>query len=383
MTARTRLVVVFGGASPEHDVNVVTAQQVMEAADARRFDIIPVHLGFDNRFRTGPALRDPARFRPVPAGLEEAHFAWGEAGPELRLAGGGAIRFDCALPACHGAYGEDGRIQAMFEVLGIPVTGFSATHSAVAMRKDLTKTVARAAGVPVLDHVLVRRGEEDYHDRYLSAVRAGFGLPAVVKPASLGSSIGVGLARTEDELVHLVTGLGRRDIVTMIEPQVRNLTEYNIAVMRRDGEICFSAIERPRSSEELLDFREKYLSGGGGAKGTYRPSEGMLSLTRDIEPDMPAGLRAALRAHAGTVFRELGARGAPRLDFMVDGKTGQLWFNEINPIPGSYGFFLWEAAPDGPLLFSELIDHLVDEALSDTVKTFDDPVPQDAWLLPR
>ena len=380
---RLRVAVLFGGASPEHDVSVITAQQVMDAADAARIAVIPVHLGFDNRWRTGPGLRDPARFRPVPPGLREVGFAWGEAGPEMRSPGAAPVRFDAALPAFHGAFGEDGRVQATFELLGIPVTGFSAAHSAIAMRKDLTKTVAAAAGVPVLPHVLARRDGPLPEDA-LAQVGASFGLPVVVKPASLGSSIGVGLAKTGDEVLHLVAAILRQDSVALIEPQVQRLTEYNIAVMRRGGAIRFSAIERPRSSEELLDFREKYLSGSrGGAKGAFRPSEGMLSLTRDIEPDMDPALRAAIRAHAATVLEALGGRGAPRLDFMVDGGTGELWFNEINPIPGSYGFFLWEAAPDGPLLFSDLIDHLLDEALADTVKGFDDPVPQDAWLLQR
>ena len=140
--------------------------------------------------------------------------------------------------------------------------------------------------------------------------------------------------------------------------------------------------ERPKSGAELLDFREKYLSDDGGTKGTFRPSEGMLSLTRDINPDLPKDLQDKIHDYARRAFLILGHRGAPRIDFMCNAETGELWCYEINPIPGSYGFFLWEAAAE-PMLFPELINHLIEEATSDTIKTFEDPVPQDARLLPR
>lgn len=381
MDQKFRIAVIFGGPSPEHDVSVISAQQLMDAVDTRKYEVIPVHLGFDTVFRTGASLRDVRRYRPLPPGLREVTFAWGDAGPEMRGTGGQPpIRFDCALPVFHG-FGEDGRIQGHFELLGIPVTGFSATHSGVAMRKDLTKTVVAAAGVNVVDQVVVRRGAEDASDWH-AEVLASFGLPAIVKPASLGSSIGVGLAKTQEELTHLTASVLRQDTVAVIEPQVQNLQEYNVAVAKVGGEVICSAIERPKSGEELLDYKTKYLSSNGGAKGAL-PSEGMLSLTRDINPEMAPEMEARVLDQAKAVFTALGARGAPRLDFMCDSKTGEIWFNEINPIPGSYGFFLWEASRRNHLLFPELVDHLVQEALSAAPKPFDDPVPQDAYLLPR
>jgi D-alanine-D-alanine ligase len=169
----------------------------------------------------------------------------------------------------------------------------------------------------------------------------------------------------------------------MIEPRVPNLVEYNIAVRSVGDEIKLSAIERPKPSTELLDFKEKYMSGGGGAKGTTLPSQGMLSLTRELNPPLSADMLGRIHRYARLAFAALGRRGAPRMDFLCDSKTGELWFNEINPIPGSYGFFLWEHAPVEPLLFPELLDHLIGEALRTNLKAFDDPVPQDAYLLPR
>ncbi len=380
---RMRIAVVFGGNSPEFDVSVVTAQQLMDAVDPMRFEIVPVLLDFENRFHSGKSLRDAARFRPLPPGLSEVSFAWGETGPELRgLPSGRATAIDCVIPACHGLFGEDGRLQGLLELVGVPYAGFLATNAAVAMRKDLTKSVVKAAGVPVLPQIVAGSAQLREPDTLAANVEEALGFPVIVKPASLGSSIGVGVANNAKELVEVVRLVLGKDRLAVIEPRVPNLVEYNIALRRSGNDIKFSAVERPRPQSELLDFKEKYLSGAQSAKGSGPPSQGMLSLTREINPKMDDKMLADIRLHASRSFEALGARGCPRLDFLCNAKTGELWFNEINPIPGSFGFFLWERAAE-PILFPELIEHLVDEALATSLKTFDDPVPEAARLLPR
>jgi D-alanine-D-alanine ligase len=379
---RKRIAVLFGGASAEYDVSVVSAQQAMDAVDPLKYEVVPVLADFENRLLTGKALRTVARFRPVPSGLEEVVFAWGERGPELRWVNRKAsLTIDCVLPIFHGQFGEDGRIQGYLELLGIPFAGFTALDSAVGMRKDFTKAVVAPTGVPVLPHVLVTRRDLARPEGILE--RAGNRFPAIVKPASLGSSIGVGVAETADELIEVARMVLLKDTHALVEPKVANLVEYNIAVRAVGEEIKVSAIERPKPATDLLDFKEKYLSGGGGAKGSSLPSQGMLSLTREINPPLSEEMLGRIHGYARKVFAALGRRGAPRLDFLCDSKTGELWFNEINCIPGSYGFFLWEQAPTEPILFPELIDHLSGEALRTNLKKFDDPVPQDAYLLPR
>ena len=385
MTERLRVAVLFGGASQEHDVSVVSAHQLMDAADVRAIEVIPVYTDFENRFFSAGFLRDIRRFKPKPAGAPEVIFAWSERGPVMRERRSLAeTPIDCVLPVFHGPFGEDGRLQGHFELLGIPCAGFAAGSSAMAMRKDATKALVKLAGVNVLDHVTANRQRLADAPALIAEVVGTIGFPAIVKPANLGSSIGVGLAKTPDDLPALVAYVLAQDNLAIIEPQVQNLVEYNIA-MRWDAdrsEVALSAIERPKSGAELLDFKEKYLSSGGGTKGSFLPSQGMLSLTRDINPDLPGDLQDRIHDYARKVFVTLGARGAPRIDFMSNRETGELWFNEINAIPGSYGFFLWEAAAR-PLLFPELIRHLVREALAGSVKRFDDPVPQTAYLLPR
>lgn len=383
--------VLFGGPSQEHDVSVVSAQQLMDAADVRKFNIVPIYVDFEGRFFHGPSLRQLGKFRPKPSSVNEVIFAWGETGPCLRsIDGDWSHQIDCAFPVFHGPFGEDGRIQGMLEFIGIPTTGFSAINSAIAMRKDATKSLVKSVGVNVLPHVAVHSDELGKPDEVYKRIESELDFPLVIKPASLGSSIGVGLAKNRGALlVHLQSAL-REDSFALVEPQVQNLEELNIAVMHRDGEIHFSAVECPKSSAELLDFKEKYLSSSNGTPSGNQgklgnasvPSQGMLSLTRTINPKLSPKISSQLRSFAAKTFSVLGLRGAPRLDFMHDTKTDELWFNEINPIPGSYGFFLWEAAEE-PMLFPNLIEHLVMEAIFDTIKEFEDPVPQTAYLLPR
>ena len=382
---RLKVAVLFGGASQEHDVSVVSAHQLMDGCDVREIEVIPVYTDFENRFFSAPFLRDIRRFKPKPSGAPEVFFRWSERGPVMQtLQGGEQTPIDCVLPVFHGPFGEDGRLQGHFELLGIPVTGFAAGSSAMAMRKDATKALVKLAGVNVLDHVTANRAKLADTDGLIAEVEAKFGFPTIVKPANLGSSIGVGLAKSAADLPALVAYVLAQDNLAIIEPQVQNLVEYNIAMRwdRDTQEVKLSAIERPKSGAELLDFKEKYLSSGGGSKGSFLPSEGMLSLTRDINPDLPAEMKATIHDYARRAFIALGHRGAPRIDFMSNRETGEIWFNEINAIPGSYGFFLWEAAEE-PLLFPELVNHLVAEALAGSVKRFDDPVPQGAYLLPR
>jgi D-alanine-D-alanine ligase len=167
------------------------------------------------------------------------------------------------------------------------------------------------------------------------------------------------------------------------------MVEYNVAVARFGGEVRTSAIERPKRTEELLDFKEKYLSGGGkktggGAKTPGQSSEGMLSLTRELNPTLPQGLEEKVRDWAAQAFETVNGTGAPRIDFIGNEVTGEIWLNEVNPCPGSFGYFLWEAMRE-PILFSELLDKLIAEALSEHARQRlpQDPTPQDARLFQR
>jgi D-alanine-D-alanine ligase len=170
------------------------------------------------------------------------------------------------------------------------------------------------------------------------------------------------------------------------------LVEYNVAVSGASGAVKTSAIERPKATEELLDFKQKYLSGGGskgdklsGTKAPGQSSEGMLSLTREINPQISAKMESDIREWAALMFTAIDGTGAPRIDFIGNRESGEIWMNEVNPCPGSFGYFLWESAKGEPLLFTDLLSALIEEGLEENVKHSlpRDPVPRDARLLRR
>jgi D-alanine-D-alanine ligase len=399
---KTRIAVFLGGRSPEHDVSVVTGLQAMQALDQTRFDAFVVYVTTDGDWLVGPGLDDRRSYIPdaqIRAKLSEVTL-------DIAAGGGGRlvarkaglfsrrppVEFDVALPAFHGLVGEDGQFQGLFETANIPYTGMRTLASAVLMDKTITKRVLEGRGIPLLRQATVDRPETGLPPAGMLADQlrvADIGFPCIVKPVHLGSSIGVGKADDIEEARALLAPIFRLDTQAVIEPFVPNLVEYNVSVARFGGAARCSAIERPKRVEDLLDFRQKYLSGGGdgksgGSKMLAAPSQGMLSLTREINPDLPPAFADNIRGWAIAAFEAVGGAGAPRIDFLCNEATGEIWLNEVNPCPGSFGFYLWEAAPE-PLGFTALLSHLIDEAHARhrAMQLPADPVPPDARLLKR
>ncbi|WP_029010208.1 D-alanine--D-alanine ligase [Azospirillum halopraeferens] len=401
MADRTRVAVIFGGCSPEHDVSVVSGLQALRALDGERFEGFPVYIAADGEWLAGKELAERATYIPdaaTRAKLQRVSVPVTPPGgrPVLRPAGGGLlsrprdIPFDVALPVLHGGGGEDGRLQGFLDVVGVPYTGMRPMASAVLMDKIATKRLLASAGIPLLPFVELKRpGTGLLLPRaVLAEAVERIGLPCIVKPVHLGSSIGVARITAVEELEAVLPAIFRLDSAAMLEPFVPNLVEYNVSVCALGGRLRTSAIERPKRAEELLDFKQKYLSGGGKGGGGKTPgaaaSEGMLSLTRDINPDLPGNLETRIRDAATAAFTLLGGSGAPRIDFLSNGETGEVWLNEANPCPGSLGYFLWEAAEE-PILFTQLLTLLVEEAvtLQQAAQLPADPVPSDARLFRR
>jgi len=253
-----------------------------------------------------------------------------------------------------------------------------------------TKRMIGRSGIPLLEYREIPRPTEGLliTPDELAPMVGNLAAPWCVKPSHLGSSIGVARAETLGEVSDVLPEIFRYDSAAILEPFVDNMVEYNVAVSQAFGSLTTSAIERPKRTEELLDFKEKYLSGGGkktsGGKQPGQASEGMLSLTRELNPTVPGDGEARIRGWAETAFALVGGSGAPRIDFIGNEATGELWLNEVNPCPGSFGYFLWEAQ-SSPVLFSDLLDALVREAidLAARGRLPADPTPKDARLFPR
>ena len=372
MTNKRTVAVFFGGRSPEHDVSVVTALQVMSALDAETYDVLPVYLATNGSWWTGDSLRERDTYLPSAeqfAKLTQVTLDVSASGrPTLMsrkaslLRGVSEFPFDVALPSFHGLIGEDGQIQGLFEAAAVPYTGMRTMASAILMDKVATKRVLAATEVPILPYREIRRPDEGLllTEGELAEIIGEFPGPWCVKPSHLGSSIGVARAETLQEVSDVLPEIFRYDTAAILEPFVENMIEYNVAVSKSSGSLRISAIERPKRSSELLDFKEKYLSGGGAKKtgGAKAPgqaaSEGMLSLTRELNPKLPQGLGDSIQAWAEIAFATVGGTGAPRIDFIGNEASGELWLNEVNPCPGSFGYFLWEALRERPALFSDL-----------------------------
>jgi len=394
----TRVAVFLGGRSPEHDVSVITGLQALKAIDQERFVPFPVYVTPRGEWLVGESLSERRNYLPdarARGELSEVTLSLGESGRGVLVPRRSGlfsrrppVEFDVAVLAFHGLGGEDGQFQGLFETANLPYTGMRTLASAVFMDKAATKRLLRGLDIPQLPYAVVSRTagglpSEDTLQRQLE----GIGLPCIVKPVHLGSSIGVGKADTVEEVRALLPAIFRLDNQALLEPFIPNLVEYNLSVTRAGGAVRSSAIECPKRAEELLDFRQKYLSGSDGKSGIKSDggeSQGMLSLTREINPALPTGLQEKLRHWAGAAFEAVDGTGAPRVDFYCNAATGETWLNEVNPCPGSFGYFLWEAA-DPAIRFTALLSLLIDEAVARHRERQlpDDPVPAEARLLRR
>jgi len=400
---KTRVAVFFGGRSPEHDISVITGLQALEALDGDRFDSFPVYVAPDGKWFLGDALRSRSTYIPRENTLKTLEGVTLDLWPTVEGRGrllpvksGGlfsksrVIEFDVALLAFHGLFGEDGRVQSLFELANVPYTGMRTLASSVCMDKAATKRVLGGTGIALLPSAIVVRPATGLlpSSSEVQAQMQDLDFPVIVKPLHLGSSIGVARASTVEEARGALSVIFRLDTHAIIEPFVENLVEYNVAVRNGKGGIVTSAVERPKSDRELLDFKAKYLAGGAGSKsGSKQPgaiSQGMLSLTRELNPALAPDLERKIRNWATQCFAAVYGTGAPRIDFLCNGITGEVWLNEVNPCPGSFGYFLWEASAE-PMLFSELLSLLIDEAFAAhrLLQLPPDPTQPDSRLFPR
>jgi D-alanine-D-alanine ligase len=388
-----RVAVLFGGPSVEHDVSIISAQQLM-AVMSSKHEPIPVYLARDGRWWTGDALKEIGAFgKDAPAGAEPCELRLGRDGAPFAVPGGSRfkgdrdLQVDAAICAIHGTGGEDGSVLGALELSGIPYVGGGVAAAAVAMDKRLGKLVFQEAGVEVCPHTVIHR--EDWGgDREGALRRAGEqGVPCYVKPVSLGSSIGVARVTSAGELEEALELAFELDLTALVEPALDDCVEVNVAILgsRRTG-LRASEVEQPvRGAEAALSFEDKYLrgglkggeaKGGGGAK-EGGGSEGMASADRIIPAPVSDAAREALIDAAKKAHTGLGFFGVVRYDFFLrdsDGGAPEVILNEANTVPGSFAFYLFEPAG---VPFPELADSLLDIAFAEaaerraTTRTFE------------
>ncbi|MDR1409049.1 MAG: D-alanine--D-alanine ligase [Oscillospiraceae bacterium] len=367
------IAVIFGGKSVEHEISVISAVQAMAALDKDRFEIFPVFIAKDGAFWHGPQLRDMAQYKDLPALLRtcvRADFTTSDGKVYLIPAKQKAIGktkpialLDAALPIVHGTNVEDGALQGYLKTLGLPFAGCDVLASAVCMDKYVMKVMLRAGGFPVLDGLRVQAAQGQDTIEIIAEIEQKFAYPVIVKPVNLGSSIGIGRAADAEELADALETAFTFANTVLVEPCVQNLREINCAVLGDSESACPSECEEPiLNADGWLDYEKKYLQGsnGKGNKSAGGAKAGMASLSRKIPADITPQTRKAIQDCAVGAFRYLDCCGVARIDFLTDGATGEFWLNELNTIPGSLSFYLWE--PIG-LPYGKLLEELIALAL--------------------
>ncbi len=344
--AGLRVGVVFGSRSPEHEISIITACQVMPVLRELGAVVLPLYLTKAGLLLTDPSFAELSTFRgELPVEGTEVAVELGRG--RLRTPGAGVLGrsrelpLDLLFPLVHGSHGEDGTLAALADLLRLPQVGSGTMGAALAMDKYRSKQLLAAAGLPVVPGRLV--GTPDG--------AAGAALPVVVKPNRSGSSIGVSLVEEGAGLAPALELALQFDTEAIVEPAVPGAEDLNCAVKRR-GERA-SEVERPRKQRGPLSYQDKYVGGPkGGAKGKADPR-------RELPAAISAELRARVRELAVLAFDALDLGGTARVDFLLS-ESGELYVNEVNTIPGSLAFYLWEAGGVG---FAPLLEELVTEAV--------------------
>jgi D-alanine-D-alanine ligase len=373
--------VAFGGRSVEHDVSIITGLQALGVLEERHAPV-PIYIARSGRWYTGEALRELSVYQQDGGDpqAEEVNFDLHN-GLLLRATSGGGsllgrtplrgtsrgggraggrrapepIELDVVVLATHGTQGEDGCLQGALELAQLPYVGPPVGAAAAAMDKVTTKAVLAQASLPVLGHVALRREEWDLEKGRCPARAGGaFDFPMYVKPASLGSSVGVRRCTDEAELLDALELCFELDRTCLLEPSVEGGIEVNCAVIGRPGVAPRASLcEQPVAAEDFLSFEDKYMS---GAK-----QEGMKGAQRLIPAPLSDQLTVQVQDLAKQAFTAFGCAGVTRVDFLIDAQQ-RVYVNELNTIPGSFSFYLWEPAG---LPFVDLMDELIDYAVAE------------------
>ena len=387
----------FGGKSVEHEISIISAIQAIGHLDKSKYDVIPIYITKGNEFYIGEKVGNIQSYTDINSLLEESQrvIMMNEDGktkliryPMKKFGKNELDYIDVAFPVVHGTNVEDGTLQGYLQMFNIPYVGCDVLSSAVGMDKYVMKTVLKDNGIPVLDcKCFTAKEYDDDVEAVIATVEEKIGYPVIVKPVNLGSSIGISKAENRDELYDSLDTAFRYASKVLIETAVQNLKEINCSVLGDYENAEASECEEPVSSDKILTFTEKYIGDGsakgakGGVKGAKGSggSKGMATLKRKIPADITDEQRALIRDYAVKAFKCLGCGGVSRIDFMMDTKTGNIWLNEINTIPGSLSFYLWE--PLG-VKYTELLDRMIALALkrdreqSSITYTFDSNVLQ-------
>ena len=354
------VVVLFGGMSSEHEVSRVSAGTFVDQLDRQRYELLTIGITKEGRWlytEADSAQMADGSWEELPGNMpcvlspdraDHGLILFTPAGQVEK------VHVDVVIPVLHGLWGEDGTVQGLLELAGIPYVGCGVLASAVCMDKAVANAMFDASGIPHTKWLSATRWEiESDPDGVCDGVIAKLGWPIFVKPANAGSSVGITKVNSADELDSAITLAASFTDRILAEHAITNLREINCSVLGDADECAASVCEEPFMHDEILSYEDKYMSGSKGG------SKGMASLGRKIPADLPDDKSEEIRKLACDVFKAINASGVVRIDFMIDCDTDKVYANEINTIPGSLAFYLWEATG---LKYTDMIDRLAEVA---------------------
>lgn len=368
--------VIFGGETVEHEVSIISAIQAMNNLDENKYEVIPIYISKDRIWYSGKMLNDVEIFKDFDNLKKYAKMVTlykGADGFYLQSVKGlfkkNITDLDIILPVVHGNNVEDGTLAGYLDTVGIPYVGSHVLGSALGQDKVTMKQVMQSAGIPIVDYTYFFDNEylED-KDTIIKNIKK-LGYPVVVKPATLGSSVGITFVKNEDDIESAIEEAISYDTKVVVEKAVNNLVEVNASVVGSYDIQKVSPLEEVMGEDEILSYKDKYL---GNAKKTS--SKGMASTSRIIPARISEKLTNDITETSKEVFKLLNLSGVCRIDYLIDKKQEKYYVNEPNTIPGSLSFYLWKEAG---VKYSELLDEIISIAIKDykrrskKVKSFD------------
>ena len=368
---KIRLGVIFGGESVEHEVSIISAIQAMNKMDSEKYEIIPIYITKDRQWYTGEMLKEIETYSDLSLIKRYAkNVVLYEDNGKFVLQNKKGFRrivkeIDMVFPIVHGTNVEDGVLQGYLESIGIPFVGGDVYASAVGQDKIFMKEIFRENDLPVCDYAWFYDTEyEDDNEKVLARVEK-LTYPVIIKPATLGSSVGIKTAHNKEELKVAIDEAIKYDHKIVVEKLVENLMEVNISVLGNYSNQQVSAIEQVIPTKDFLTYEDKYLGSSktkGKIGGKFKTSKGMVSTSRVIPAPLPKKMKEEVEKVAVGAFKALGSSGVVRIDFLVDEKEKKIYINEVNNIPGSLSFYLWE--PIGKE-YTELLDDMINIGIRD------------------
>lgn len=370
---KIKLGVLFGGMSVEHEVSIITAIQAMESIDEKKYDIVPIYIAKDGTWYSGAMLKDIKIYNDMDLLKRYAKevVLYKRDGEFILQNKRGIFHrdvtvLDMCFPIMHGTLGEDGNLQGYLETVGIPYAESDTYAAVVGQDKVFMKQIWKDSHVPVVKYDWFF--DNDYNQDPDGIIRRleKLGYPMIVKPARLGSSVGIKVCKNEEELRDAINDAINYDTKILVEEVVQNLVEVNISVLGNYQKQELSVIEEVGSGNDFLTYEDKYI-GGGKSKG---PSKGMASAKRIIPARISNELKEQVNDAAIKAFRSLNSSGVVRIDFLIDSKNKKVYANEINSIPGSLSFYLWDKTDkEYPILLDDVLNICIRDFKNKKTKT--------------